>query len=179
MYSQDWNEMYPVGWLASQGATSGGDQSAAGALSVLYPQYVSDAKIFIDPDDPSHYAPVIKGEWSWNVTTGNPLDDQTGYTSGNGDSYAYAINCGEMTGVNTAILVDRAGLSGAWTFSILQSSGVTNGSNTQLLHGNDGVNATFVDGHDQWVPVEDVKGVSGLIPNWQNYSNVAGYIVNP
>jgi prepilin-type N-terminal cleavage/methylation domain-containing protein len=192
MYSQDWNEIYPVSWAAPSGAGSGNVQTAAGALGVLYPQYVSDPKVFVDPDDPEHLSPVAANEWTWSgpvaTGTGNPLNDATGYTSGLGDSYAYAIDCGEMTSVNTCILVDKVAgpaSSGnpaspsqwnAGNYIEQANPSTTSGGHIVLLHGADGVNATFVDGHDQWVPEADIYSD---IPNYKNASGQTGYIVNP
>ena len=179
MYAQDFHEIYPV-----SGAGWGNPQTAAGALGLLYPNYIANPNVFIDPDDPQHFSPILSTEST------SPLDNEsTTFGSNKGDSYAYAIDCGEMTNTNTCILVDKSdgpiatGVVSTWnngSGNYIQTTNAADniGGNIVLLHGTDGVNATFVDGHDQWIPGGDV-GQSAYIPNWENASGAQGFIVNP
>ncbi|MCL5408766.1 MAG: DUF1559 domain-containing protein [Candidatus Omnitrophica bacterium] len=117
MYAQDYNEWFPV----SNNANTGADNNnyfyfnAVVSLSLLYPEYISDVKVFISPNDQYHFtepaSSIAQGfspPWTaslaynpaWGVNPSNGIQE--------GLSYGYAIGCNELINPDTVIVVDRA-----------------------------------------------------------------------
>jgi len=185
MYSQDYREFYP--------ATSKSDDTkmtTVGCLGLLYPNYVSAPGTFVCASDLSHKTvDVTTEEGSMGLSgTNNPLVDSTGGSDGKGCSYAYAIWCSEAVDIDTAVVLDKAvpaATAGtapgtAWSYDALRTGDKTaTGTGAVpvglLNHGNDGVNACYIDGHVDWVPVGKV---TSAIPNYNNGVGI-GYIRNP
>jgi len=148
MYAQDYDEWFPCG--PRRGANYYKSIGPAVAdLNLLSPTYVSNAKLYICPSS---------GDTVSKVTlTASSLTDVN-------CSYAYATALTERPVIphntlpNTinpslAVMADQSnGKAGAYSETL---AGIVN-------HGTDGVNALFMDGHVEWVPL---GRITERIPN--------------
>jgi prepilin-type N-terminal cleavage/methylation domain-containing protein/prepilin-type processing-associated H-X9-DG protein len=107
--------------------------TATGDLNVMCPTYASAAKLFICPS--STDTALTTALTSTNLGTINV-------------SYAYARHCDETVSTDTCIMADQSGAkTGAWTTSL---------ASTPVNHQADGVNALYIDGHLEWVPLSRI-----------------------
>jgi len=166
MYAQDYREYYPASTYMTVAAD---EPSAAGPLSLLYPQYISTQKSFICPSDLGHMTFDTAGIYNDcpDVAT---LTDTAGGTDNVGLSYAYAQYTNESCDIDTVVVLDKSvgdatkTFGGAWSEPLTQY-GTTGGRDNTVNHKTDGVNACMVDGHVKWVPVGKI---GDLIPNRAN-----------
>ena len=105
------------------------DSVAVLDMNAMCPSYASATKMFVCPS-------------GGDTADSDPLTSQSLGTDS--CSYAYAKNLTEQTSVDSALMADQSGAKTAlWETSLL---------GTPKDHGEDGINALFVDGHVEWVP---------------------------
>ena len=158
MYAQDYGEYFPS---AVTGSTALLDLNCLTTPTA----YVSAMKLFICASATTDAAAT------GSTFTASPPVTPTEL------SYAYAKACTEQTSPDTCLMVDQSG--GNFTTHLktaIWDKTLYTGSNIDVNHGSDGVNALFVDGHVEWV----VKTrISERIPNSANAAAGVGVLRNP
>jgi prepilin-type N-terminal cleavage/methylation domain-containing protein/prepilin-type processing-associated H-X9-DG protein len=144
--------MYAQDWAES---FPDANSTAVADINVMCPAYASAAKLFVCPSSKDTAQAGVLNTSSLGVSN---------------ISYAYALNCTEQTAVDTCLLADQsvadATKAGGWNETLV--TGVVN-------HGTDGVNALYVDGHVEWVPL---GRISSRIPQYSYSSFQNGCIRN-
>ena len=142
MYAQDWNESFPAS------ATLTG----VGGLQPLSGTYVTSGKLF--------WCPSSKDTAATTTTLVNTAV-----------SYAYAVGTvadgsgclTEKTSTDSCLLADQAGTKAtAWDTTLMALATLP------VNHTTDGVNAVFVDGHVEWIPL---GSMATKIVNYMNIYN--------
>ena len=160
MYTQDYNEFFPVAYNTSAIA----EQSTGNNLALLYDAYVSTVDAFVCPSD-------LKKNGGAGSLAGSL-------------SYAYARGLTEQIDTETVILVDRAGAdddptadddTGMWSKAALDVGDFTSGT---VNHKKDGVNALYVGGNVAWIPAPRAT-VDNMFPNVSNATGETGAVYNP
>ena len=148
MYAQDYEEYFPTGTGATTARTPCLD------LGTLYSSYVSAWKLFVCP---SSTDVATTGSTATSLTAANL-------------SYAMALALTEQTAPDTCMLVDQSAAKASNWLNTLATA-------TYLNHSTDGVNALFVDGHVEWVPIGKI---TVRIPNSTHTAlGAVGQIRNP
>lgn len=112
--------------------------------------YASAMKLFVCPSATD------------SATTGTVLTSAT-------LSYAMALDLTEQTAPDSCFMIDQAGTKGTNFTKALTTAPVN--------HSTDGVNALFIDGHVEWVPL---NSIAARVPNVTNTAAAAvGQLRNP
>jgi len=179
MYAQDYREYYPTTSAAFD--TTNQNATAAGALNLLYPKYISAEKTFVCPSDliPSTTSMAAEetNQLGGDKILQNPADPSDPPAAGQGCSYAYAMLCNEQTDVDTVVVVDKARTGGATGTQWLKAN-LMSGGQGDINHKKDGVNALYAGGHVKWVPYGRID-VNNDFPNLNNVYGSAASIKNP
>lgn len=126
-YRNDNNGYFPFSWGPGGSAPEAFNNAAASSLGLLYPKYLTDAKVFRCPSTENETAFTPDGEGAnctWTLT---------------GSSYGYDPRVLRQAGEGVVIMADMDGV-----FSYSRDSGMQN-------HANNGANVLYADGHVKWV----------------------------
>jgi len=175
MYAQDYREYYPT--TSAAWSTTNPNATAAGALNLLYPKYISAEKTFVCPSDLMPSTTAMATEETNQLGGDKILENPQPGTAGKGCSYAYAMMCNEQTDVDTVVVVDKARTGRAVGTQWLKVN-LTTGGQEDINHKKDGVNALYAGGHVKWVPYGRID-VNADFPNLANDYGSAASIRNP
>jgi len=131
MYAQNFSGRFP----SNPPATGCED------IQSLYPFYVSNMKIFVCPSNTTDI-----------VATDIPLAKEN-------FSYAYAFNLMESSPTDSCLMVDQSGSKENIAMGVLSwREDLTPGAPppSYLNHGQDGVNALYIDNHVEWITKNNI-----------------------
>ena len=159
MYSQDWNEIFPISGAAA-------DTQGDFALMIKNGKYAS-AHVFYCPSDKGSIKSTRDlSFWRDDISALTPCSATNPCIS-----YAYAFNLSSvsMADVDKCLVVDKSanGSNLAWWVA----------GTTFPNHLDQGVNALFLDGHAEQVGKNEIT--AGSIPNYNVASPNPGYLQNP
>jgi len=156
MYSQDYDEMFPVHASSRTGTNGFGASASFGLLTGLVDPdtgtktttaYITNAKVFLCPSSADTLYPTV----GIGVLIKDP-------TYGNTCSYAYAVGLDQQTAGDTVIVAE-------WKKYSYNGTDATTGSPLRMdasdNHGTDGVNVLYVRGNVKWIAAN--KDAAG---NW-------------
>lgn len=159
MYSQDYNEFFPIAPNDTTGSVAINDQSTVNNLGLLYDSYISALDAFLCPSD------RVKN----SANLSSPGVSDKGRNLVGSLSYAYARNLTEQAGAETVLMADRAGADmQRWSKTWLLTGDYTRG---RVNHKSDGVNALYVGGNVAWMPASKANP-GDMFPNRLNYATV-------
>ena len=151
MYAQDYKEWFPtygrpiaeLVWPSIPASPGYATQD----LSLLIPNYAT-VGLFVCPSSVSD-----------SKATYNPAANPQDHLGTGNLSYAYALGLTESEDVDTVVLIDQSSADGTKADPWITPTG---GYFTVVNHKTDGMNALYVDGHVEWVPV---GSIGDRIPN--------------